>query len=508
MLVWIALLVLLGFLLRFLLNARPARGLLCAPKPHAKRVDNSFGLFDIWYASHPAPHQHSHTFIVSKTALVKDMRSSVLGVVRRLECLRVCLVPAEEVTGYKFGRLKPAVTEDPAQLPVFDVVGREWKDVLIESVDTTMMKPESFLWRLHVVPESDSDVAIILTFNHLVTDGNGSLAILSEFTKALLSPSEPVPLSQELVIPFGPPLEHVFETRPKVSYMLSRVLEDKTETFFPKPNKFPREETYKHFSELTTGMEFLEFDEFVTRHLLSRCKFHGVTLNALLCAAHMLAYTSHKHKTIPKDLSISDTVDIMCAVSLRKNLLIPMPEGCGGNYLTGTTFTRKIPVRNTELIKNGLDHSGTTAESKSFETLVWSLAKTVKKDYAKNLENNSTDIGLTAWIDEPVLRDWMLKKGVNHTFYGRTTVLGISNLTRVDSYFAPESDSTGLPASSPIKAMWFSQSNRDAFGPLLECCIETFQDKLRIVCCYTKPAFTAEDTKDFLAKLSILLKRL
>lgn len=92
-------LVLLAVILVLLLKAiltriRPSRGLLQAPlaAPSTKRVSNVFGLFDTWYASHPAPHQHSHVFVVAKEALVRDVHQAVMGVIEKLECLTVCLV--------------------------------------------------------------------------------------------------------------------------------------------------------------------------------------------------------------------------------------------------------------------------------------------------------------------------------------------------------------------------------------------------------------------------------
>lgn len=94
----------------------------------------------------------------------------------------------------------------------------------------------------------------------------------------------------------------------------------------------------------------------------------------------------------------------------------------------------------------------------------------------------------------------MLRKGRENSFYGRSTVLGISNLTRVDRYFSMDSKASPTPSLSTnqsIKAVWFSQSNRDAFGPLIESCIETFESKLRIVLCFCRPALTLDEEKEF-----------
>lgn len=54
--------------------------------------------------------------------------------------------------------------------------------------------------------------------------------------------------------------------------------------------------------------------------------------------------------------------------------------------------------------------------------------------------------------------------------------------------------------------MWFAQSNRDAFGPLLESCVETFNDTLRIVVCYLKPALSPAQAQEFVHNFLLVLE--
>lgn len=293
-------------------------------------------------------------------------------------------------------------------------------------------------------------------------------------------------------VAFGPPLETVRDIRPTVGFMLRQLFQDKTATLFPAPVKFPKEETFKELSELTTGMEFIEIGPTACKTLTARCKEHQVTINSVIAAAHMFAYATIK-KT---DNSPTDFVDLLCAISLRKDLNVDLPRACGSNYLSAVTFGRHIKKEDTKKIKTLLNNRQGNVN------LLWELARTLGKEHKDTYKDNATNIGLTVWIDDTI-RNWMLKKSRENKFYGRSTVLGLSNLTRIDSHFSSPSRSDKI--SKAVKAAWFAQSNIDATGPLLESCVETFGDHLRIVSCYLKPAMSTEEAKAFADALEGLL---
>jgi hypothetical protein len=364
-------------------------------------------------------------------------------------------------------------------------------------------------------------------------------------------------------VPFGPPLEWVYDLRPRLYFLLEQLILDKTKKFFSK-KKFPRQETYSEVSDLTTGIEFVEIGADTCKKFAAKCRAQKVTVHMALVAAHMLAYTTNRTSWEEgegrdegrgeregkgrgerdrggRGKNEGDYVDVLSAVSLRPKLLVSLPPACGGNYITGWTAGRTISRALTENFRRCLVEGGRierAAEGRGkegarierapnerglveggriervAEESFWAMARDLGREFGASFRDVSTNIGLTVWLDEPV-RDWMLRRGRESSFWGRTEVLGISNLTRVDSYFEGWGEGGGRGggdgggsrgSAGPVKEIWFAQSNKDATGPLLESCVETFRDCLRVSCCYCKPAMREEEARGYGRTLKSLLQ--
>lgn len=184
---WWSVALVICLVIKILCNTRVSRGLARPPRlrPPMGRTSESFGLFDVWYASHPAPHQHAHVFVLHKDMVVKDIKGAIAAVVYSLGCLRVCMVPQPLASPVplEFGLLS---MQKP--LPIF-FTKKHWKDVLRESVDDSMVREDSYLWRVHVIEPNDDEIIFVFTFHHLVTDGQGALDVLSYFLHELVPES-------------------------------------------------------------------------------------------------------------------------------------------------------------------------------------------------------------------------------------------------------------------------------------------------------------------------------
>lgn len=271
---------------------------------------------------------------------------------------------------------------------------------MLESVDTSMVREREFLWRLHIVPtaekDGEEDVALIFVFNHLIVDGQGSLSVLSYFVDELLASNRSTAPTITSVVPFGPSLETILDVRPTLGYMLEQVVGDKLKRF-QDDHKFPRKKSYKNVSDITTGMQFLEISSLDTSSLLEQCRAQKLTLNTLLVAIHMIAWTIFKNQGETRRLRKEDEdfVDLLTAVSLRNSLLVEMLPGCGGNYLSGVTFGRKIK-KSISLHLSAILDCGYLDEAK--KTIFWDLAQSIKDEHHAKHQDTLSQIGLTAWV--------------------------------------------------------------------------------------------------------------
>lgn len=181
-------------------------------------------------------------------------------------------------------------------------------------------------------------------------------------------------------------------------------------------------------------MEFVEVDALRFQKLYQKCRENHVTLNTLLMAAHSVAYIlTFNSENSTSDLGLGEWLEVQCAVSLRKHLLVDLPKACGGNYITESTIGR-----HTEHLQQMINRD--RVES------VWSLATSIGKEQKEKFADSMCKTGLIAFIDQPI-REWMLEKAKKNSYYGRTYAVGVSNLTRVCNFVFQFSFTTCLSTS-------------------------------------------------------------
>lgn len=149
---------------------------------------------------------------------MKDVELAVRTVVRKLKCLQLSVTRCPEP---EFVFVDPDLPLPMEYVDVNNSQFKDWKEVVSKSCDTTIERERGYLWRLHVVDQQPDEKIFIFTFNHLVTDGQGAVEILSVFLSALVGDNTIVEVST------GPTLESVLDVRPSVGYLLNELRQDK-----------------------------------------------------------------------------------------------------------------------------------------------------------------------------------------------------------------------------------------------------------------------------------------